>query len=134
MSAALFHDTVTLYLYDGNGGYARRVIQNVKVVFTKADFQAQTVAKVYLPLWGRRSLRYCPDAWDGRADRFTVRPRDVLICREVECETPPSDALTVRSVIHRKSGSHRLWHLEIKADHYDTYPSEEVLTNERMEA
>ncbi len=135
MSAALFHDSITLYLPDGNGGYARRVVDRVKMVFTQAAVTEGSKATVYVPLWSRRSLRYLPEAWDGRTDRFTVRPRDLLVCRREENEMPPADALTVRSVICRKSGSRRLWHLEIQADHGSTYDcSEEVYPDEGTES
>ncbi len=141
MSSALFHDTVTVYLPDENGACARRVIRRVKTLFTQTAENGKTKATVYIPLWGRRSLRYLPNAWDGRADRFTVRPLDLLLCREAEEDIPPEDALTVRSVICRKSGSHRLWHLEIHADNYveeteepvEEPTEEEEMTNEGTE-
>ena len=129
MSSALFHETVTLYLLDGSGAYARRVIHRVKTVLTKASETGKTKATVYIPLWGKRSLRYLPDNWNGRGDRFTVRPDDRLVCREEEEDMPPENALTVRTVICRKSGSHRLWHLEVHADN----DQEEVIFDEGME-
>ncbi|MBQ4064833.1 MAG: hypothetical protein IJD10_01900, partial [Clostridia bacterium] len=117
MSSALFRDAVTFYLPCGpEGTVHRRLIRNVKTVLTQSAEKGKTKATVYLPLWGRRSLRYLPDAWNGRADRYTVRPLDRLVCRPSEDDTPPEDALTVRTVICRQSGSRRLWHLEIHAD------------------
>jgi len=135
MSSALFHDTVTVYLPHENGTYAKRVIPRVKTLFTVAAENGKTKATVYIPLWGKRSLRYLPEAWDGRPDRFTVRPLDRLLCRGAEEDIPPENALTVRTVICRQSGSRRLWHLEIHADNYEEEieePVEEPTEEEEM--
>ncbi len=131
MSHALFHDTVTLYLPVSDGTtIERRVITGVKTVFTKTANKGNQ-AVVYLPLWGRRSLKYLPKAWDGRQDRFTVRIGDRLVCGTEHSTIPPEDALTVKTVIDRRSGSRRLWHLEIQADNQT---DKEETTNEGTEA
>lgn len=137
MSQALFHDTVTLYLPVGDGmPEERRIIRNVKTILT--DMQDKREAVVYLPLWGRRALRYLPDAWDGRKDRFTVRAGDRLVCGIETAALPPDGALTIRTVIRRESGSRRLWHLEIHADdrenRADNQTNEEETENEGTEA
>jgi len=137
MSQALFHDTVTLYLPVEEGmPKERRVIRNVKTVVT--DTQDERRAVIYLPLWGRRSLRYLPKAWDGRKDRFTVRAGDHLVCYDEASALPPDGALTVRTVIRRESGSCRLWHLEIHADnrkvYIDNQTNEEETEDEGTEA
>ena len=131
MSSLVFHDTITLFLpKDTESAPDKRIIRRVKSVLTQGAESGKTKATVYLPLWGRRSLRYLPDAWDGSADRFTVRPGDRLVCREEKGDLPPEDALTVQTVICRRCGSRRLWHLEIHADH--TY--EEVTSDEGIES
>lgn len=137
MSQALFHDTVTLYLpVREEMAVERRVIRNVKTVLTETQEEKRAV--IYLPLWGRRSLRYLPEAWDGRKDRFTVRAGDHLVCGDEASALPPDGALTVRTVIRRESGSRRLWHLEIHADdrkvYVDNQTNEEETEDEGTEA
>ncbi len=117
MSRAMFHDTITLYLPSLSGtGYCRRIVSAVKVIETTATVTEGSRATIYIPLWGRRALPYQPKNWNEQHGCFTVRPEDYLVCRQETADTPPDDALTVRSVICRKSGSRRLWHLEIHAD------------------
>lgn len=137
MSQALFHDTVTLYLPVAEGASEeRRVIRNVKTILTETQEERRAV--IYLPLWGRRTLCYLPDAWDGRKDRFTVRAGDRLVCYDEASPLPPDGALTVRTVIRRESGSRRLWHLEIHADnrkvYIDNQTNEEETEDEGTEA
>ncbi len=125
MSIALFRDTVTLYLLSSDGeSPARRVIRSVKTTVAHSQ-QEGAVATVYLPLWGKRSLVYQdPESWDGKAHSYTLRPGDRLVCRESNGTEIPEEALTVRRVICRRSGSRRLWHLEI----YATTVEKEVMT------
>ena len=130
MSRALFHDTITLYLPVGDDKTTveRRVITGVKTIKEMTTRQGHR-AVVYLPLWGRRSLQYRPEAWDGRRDRFTVRIGDYIVCEEASSEIPPPNALTIKTVICRKCGSRRLWHLEIHADQ-ETDMQQDANTNE----
>ena len=127
MSRALFHDTITLYLpVDDEAIPERRIVSHVKTILSHGQ-ESGCQATVYIPLWRIRSLRYQPEGWEGRSNGFTVRPGDRLVCETADTPTPPEGALTVRTVICRTGGSHRLWHLEV---HADNKPEKEESTND----
>ena len=85
---------------------------------------------LYLPLFGKRSLRYVPPeefaAKESREKLFTVALQDRLcygICTE---DAPPGGAFTVSSVTAWNQGSRRIRHLKITG----TIPSAEENTEE----
>ena len=117
MSNALFDDTVTLYCRDGNEALHRFAIPMVRLSRVGTGETGVCEAEIYLPLYGRRSLRYLsPDVWEGRPGTFTVRPGDRIVCRPIRDPAPPENALTVRSIGYGLAGSRRLRHLKIAAD------------------
>lgn len=132
MSNAVFHDTVTLYL-PVEGGYARRVIDTVKVERV-ASLDGES-ATVYLPLHGRRSLTYVSsETFDAtRKNVFTVTPGTLLVPFEAREEAPPSSALTVTSVAVKVEGSRRLHHLKIAAKALTVLAPNETEENNKEE-
>ncbi len=117
MSNALFDDAVTIYCRDENETLHRFAIPMVRLSRVGNGETGVCETVIYLPLFGRRSLRYLPpDEWTGRPGTFTVRPGDRTVCRPIRDPAPPENALTVRSVESDLAGSRRLRHLKITAD------------------
>ena len=129
MSNAPFHDTVTLFLMtDDPSVWEIRRIGTVRCCVSEALKESDRRATVYLPLCGRRALRYrTPDDFRSRpsAECFTVRPGDRLVPTLSRALEPPSEALTVTAVTAHTLGTRRLWHLEIQASYIAPTPTEE---------
>ena len=124
MSNAPFHDTIQLY-YVLDTWRSRR-ITSVRSIVTKSIDGCLISAKIYVPLFARRSLRYLPPEEDvGRINCFSVRPGDKLVCAASDEPEPPSDALTVKTITERRLGSRRIWHLEITAEYQEEVPQNE---------
>ena len=119
MSNALFHHTVTLYLADkDNSTYERRTVETVRVRSRRGRSPKDTEMTVYLPLYGRRQLRYVtPEAYERNPAvyRFTVRPGDSVALGHRTDTLPPADALTVDTVTVYTDGTRRLWHIRLTA-------------------
>ena len=133
MSNAPFHDTVTLFLATEDPAvWEVRRIGKVKCQISESLQETDRRATIYLPLCGRRALRYrTPIEFQAKPspDSFTVRPGDRLVPSRINAIEPPSEALTVTTVIPRIAGTRRLWHLEILAS-YLPYEAEEEETDQ----
>lgn len=136
MSNALFDEVLTLYL-PTEEGYVRRVIPTVRTERTWGE--AGLTVKAYIPLHGRRSLRYVPPSrFDPtRRSLFSVTVGTLLVPERCSDALPPESALSVEAVAVRIAGSRRLHHLVLTAKERPSpsSPSEEEnnQTNESEE-
>lgn len=115
MSNALFHDTVTLYTPVSSGGYERHVIKSVKIL--SADSDGRSEATVYIPLFGRRMLKYLPPSkWvEGSELTFTLNVGQLIVLGNTDSADPPTGALRVYEIDPKTTGSRRIQHIKIKA-------------------
>ncbi len=117
MSTLLFHDRITLYTEGRGGGYERHLIKAVKTEFTDSTSVSQKRTTVYIPIYGRRAIKYLtPDKRnDGDKKSFTVKAGQKLVPYDCPASYPPSDALTVRKVTSHLTGSRRVQHIKAVA-------------------
>ncbi len=117
MSTVPFHDTVTLYTQIEEGFYERQVISSVKTIFADGDSPRECRSTVYIPIFGRRSLRYEIPSKRRDFDRgtFTVKAGQYIIPGICPDAFPPDSAQPIRRVNTYLSGSRRLQHIRIIA-------------------
>ena len=124
MSFYRFNDTVTLYTCIEDGYYEHRVVSAVKIQIIESDKPKNTRVTVYIPIFGRRSLKYRALSEDAKYDKrsFTVAPGQRLYLGYCPDDLPPDCSFTVSTVEAHLSGSRHVQHVKIVA--YNI-PSEE---------
>lgn len=132
MSFYRFNDTITLYTPIGDNGYERHIIYATKIQLIDSDEIENTRATVYIPIFGRRSLKYKipSERADGDRNSFTVKANQIVYLGYCSESYPPDSALTVRKVETHLSGSHHAQHVKLVA--YNIPPKEES-TNEQSD-
>lgn len=117
MSFYRFNDTVTLYTFIEDGYYERRVIPAVKIQLIDSDEVAGTRATVYIPIFGRRSLKYRAPSESTLYDKssFTVMANQKVYLGYCPDSFPPESSLTVRKAETHLSGSRHVQHIKIIA-------------------
>ncbi len=129
MSFYRFNDTVTLYTPIDEDYYERRVIPAVKVEVADSDEKGNKRATVYIPIYGRRSLKYRPMSEPALYDKssFTVAAGQKVCIGRCLDNIPPKSAFTVRTAEVHLSGSRHVQHAKITAHNI---PQEEDETDE----
>ena len=129
MSFYRFNDTVTLYTLIEDGYYERRVVPAVKVQLTESENTEKTRVTVYIPIFGRRSLKYRALSENAKHDKssFVVTPNQRLYLGFCPDDFPPEKSFTVSTVEAHLSGSRHVQHVKIVA--YNI-PSEEEIYDE----
>lgn len=117
MSFYRFNDTVTLYTPIGEEAYEHHVINATKVQIVDCDTVEDTVVTVYLPIYGRRSVRYVPPTQRRVSTKrtFTVEAGQKLVIGKCFDNKPPSRAFDVKKVEAHLVGSHHAQHIKITA-------------------
>lgn len=117
MSIVPFDSTVTLFTPLADGLYEKKIIPYVHAQVSESIDEGTCRATVYIPIHGKRALKYVSPASriDGDKITFTVKPGQLLLPYEVPEEFPPENALTVGIVSEYFSGSRRIRHLKISA-------------------
>lgn len=123
MSNALFHDTVTLFTPTSDGGYEKHVIKYTKVMSSERESGSDIT--VYIPLFGRRSLKYLSpsERTEAKGSTFTLMPGQFIAVGSVKESTPQANVLTITEVTPKNTGSRRIRHVKVKAS--NTTPTEE---------
>ena len=124
MSFYRFNDTVTLYT-PVDEDYERHVITAAKVQLLDCAEPGKTRVTVYIPLFGRRALKYKPPSKRAGydANSFTVKSNQKIYIGESRESYPPQSAYTVQQVETHLSGSHHAQHVKLVA--YNIPPKEE---------
>lgn len=117
MSFYRFNDTVTLYTPFDDETYEHHVITATKVEIVDSDTVKDTVVTVYLPIYGRRTLKYIiPSERRVSSKRtFTVKAGQKLVIGKCVDSKPPSRAFDVKKVEAHLVGSHHAQHIKITA-------------------
>lgn len=119
MSFYRFNDTVTLYTPIEDGYYERRVVSAVKseLVDSDSDGENNKRATVYIPLYGRRSLRFKVPSEKAKYDKgsFIVTAGQTIYLGRCPDDSPPKSSLTVKRVETHLSGSRHVQHVKIIA-------------------
>ena len=125
MSSYRFNDTVTLYTMYDEDAYERHIIPAVKIVLVESIEAEDTRATVYIPIHGRRMIKYKPSNKRARTDKssFTAEPNQKLVLHDCYDSYPPDSALTVRRVETHLSGSRHMQHIKLVA--YNIPPKED---------
>ena len=126
MSFYRFNDTVTLYTYIEDGYYERRVVPAVKVQVVEATDSEKTCATVYIPIFGRRSLKYRAFSENAKHDKssFVVAPNQIMYLGFCPDDFPPDTSYTVSKVEAHLCGSRHVQHVKVVAHNI---PSEEEI-------
>lgn len=129
MSFYRFNDTITLYTPVGED-YEKHVVRATKVQLIDCDEMENTRVTVYIPIFGRRALKYKIPSLRAEYDRnsFTVKANQKVYIGYCAESFPPDDALTVRKVETHLSGSHHIRHVKLVA--YNVPPKEEITDEE----
>ncbi len=125
MSYYRFNDVITLYTPIGEEDYERHVINATKIQLIDSDQMENTRATVYIPIYGRRSLKYKLPSQRAERDKnsFTVTANQKVYLGYCPESYPPDSALTVRKAETHLSGSRHVQHVKIIA--YNIPPKEE---------
>ncbi len=117
MSFYRFNDTVTLYTLIEDEYYERRVISAVKSEIVESDEEKNRRATVYIPLYGRRSLKFKAPSEKAKHDKgsFIVTVGQKIYLGRCPDEFPPKSSLTVKRVETHLSGSKHVQHVKIIA-------------------
>lgn len=117
MSIAPFDSTVTLFTPLNEGVYEKKIIPYVHAEVSEGIDAAACRATVYIPIHGKRALKYVSpkSRIDGDSTTFTVKPGQLLLPYAASEDSPPENALTVGIVSEYFSGSRRIRHLKISA-------------------
>ena len=125
MSFYRFNDTVTLYTPIDDGEYERHVITATKVQIVDEGESSSTRITIYIPIHGRRALKY--EIPSKRRDydrkRYTVKAGQKVFLGYSPEAFPPNGSYDVRRVDTHLSGSRHAQHIKILA--YNI-PSKEV--------
>ena len=129
MSFYRFNDVITLYTPIEDGLYERHVIPAVKIQIVDCDEIKDTKVTVYIPIHGRRSLKFDPRRSRPKTDRtsFIATANQLVYLGRTLERRPPRSSLTVRKVETHLSGSRHVQHIKLLA--YNI-PPEEDETNE----
>ncbi len=124
MSFYRFNDTITLYTPVGED-YERHVITATKIQIIDCAEPGDTRITIYIPLFGRRALKYKTPSQRRQNDRnhFTVKANQKVYIGNCPESFPPKDAYTVQKVETHLSGSHHAQHVKLVA--YNIPPEEE---------
>ncbi len=117
MSFYRFNDTVTLYTCYDDDAYEHHVINSTKVQIVDSDTPENVKVTVYVPLFGRRSLKYLRPSQRSHISKntFTVKAGQKLVIGKCNDDYPPDDAFDVKRVDTHLSGSHHVQHIKIIA-------------------
>ncbi len=117
MSIVPFDSTITLFTPLDEGVYEKKIIPCVHAEVSEGIDAAACRATVYIPIHGKRALKYVSPASriDGDNTTFTVKPGQLLLPYASSEDFPPENALTVGIVSEYFSGSRRIRHIKISA-------------------
>lgn len=117
MSTVPFDSTITLFTPLSDGGYEKKIIPYVHAITTDGIDINDCRATIYIPIYGKRSLKYVSSAKraDGEHGTFTVKAGQYVVPYTMTQDSPPEGALVVSRVTEYYSGSRRIQHVKITA-------------------
>lgn len=126
MSFYRFNDVITLYTPYDEETWERHIITAAKVQLIDSDTVEDTKVTVYIPIHGRRSLKYVIPSLRNDISRknFTVKTGQKMVIGRCPEGFPPDNALDVKRVETHLSGSRHVQHIKLVA--YNIPPKEEV--------
>ncbi len=130
MSFYRFNDTITLYTQYDEDYWERHIITAAKVQLIDSDTVDDTKVTVYIPIHGRRSLKYVIPSYryDVSQKNFTVKAGQKMVIGKCSDGYPPDDAFDVKRVETHLSGSRHIQHIKLVA--YNIPPKEDETDEE----